>query len=85
VSEQGRVLTGVVLGAIAGGVMAFLVFTSRGRHALRRADAALDDVSHALGQFRSLVREVDGAVQEARTALAPDQPRHASGEFVRRN
>ena len=68
-NEDTRVITGATLVALAGGSMAFLAFTDRGRDALRRVGPALDDVSHTLQEIRSIVRKIDGVVQEAEATL----------------
>lgn len=68
--EDTRVVTGATLVALAGGTMAFLAFTDRGRNALRHVGPALDDVSRTLQEIRSIVRKVEGVVQEAQATLA---------------
>ena len=79
--ERDRVITGAALLLLAGGAIAFLALTDRGRDALSRVGPALDDVSRTLEEVRSIVRKIDGIVQEAhaavvdlRAALARDEP-----------
>ena len=79
--ERDRVITGAALVLLAGGAIAFLALTDRGRNTLRRVGPALDDVSRTLEDVRSIVRKIDGVVQEAhaavadlRAALARDEP-----------
>lgn len=69
-NEQTRVIAGVTLGALAGSMMAFFVFTDRGRQALRELSPALDDVSRTLEEFRGIIDKADAAVREARVAFA---------------
>ena len=68
--ERDRVITGATLVLLAGGAIAFLALTDRGRNTLRRVGPALDDVSRTLEEVRSIVRKIDGIVQEAQTAVA---------------
>ena len=79
--ERDRVITGAALVLLAGGAIAFLALTDRGRNTLRRVGPALDDVSRTLEEVRSIVRKIDGIVQEAhaavvdlRAAIARDEP-----------
>ena len=68
--ERDRVITGAALVLLAGGAIAFLALTDRGRSTLRRVGPALDDVSRTLEDVRSIVRKIDGVVQEAHAAVA---------------
>lgn len=68
--EQNRAIAGAALVALAGGMMAFLLLTDRGRDALRRVGPALDDVSRTLEEVRSIVRKIDDVVQEAQVTIA---------------
>lgn len=79
-NEQTRVLTGAMMRAIAGSMMAFFGFTDRGRAALRRAGPALDDLAHTLEELRFIVQKVDGAVQEARLVVTDIQAALAQNE-----
>lgn len=79
-NEQTRVLTGAMMGALAGSMMAFFAFTDRGRDALRRAGPALDDLAHTLEELRSIAQKVDGGVQEARLVAATFQAALARNE-----
>ena len=80
VNDRTRVITGAMIGALAGGMMVFFAFTDRGRDALRRAGPALDDLAHTLEELRSIVQAVDGSVQEARLVAADIQAALARNE-----
>ena len=67
--ERTRVITGATLVGLAGGMMAFLVLTNRGRDALHRVGPALDDVSRTLQEVRSIVLKIDEVVQEAQATV----------------
>ena len=67
--ERDRVITGAALVLLAGGAIAFLALTDRGRNTLRRVGPALDDVSRTLEEVRTIVRKIDDIVQEAHEAV----------------
>jgi uncharacterized protein YoxC len=69
VDEDTQAITGAALIALAGGMIAFLVMTDRGRHALQRVGPALDEVSRALQDIREIVRKIDGVVHEAQAMV----------------
>ena len=67
--DDTRAITGATLVALAGGMIAFLVMTDRGQHALHRVGPALDDVTRTLQEVREIVRKIDGVVQEAQAMV----------------
>ena len=67
--EDTRAITGAMLVALAGGMIAFLALTDRGQRTLRHVGPALDDVSRTLQEVRSIVQKIDGVVQEAQATL----------------
>ena len=86
--EDTRVITGATLVALAGGMVAFLALTGRGRDALRQVGPALDNVSNTLHDIRAIVQKVEGLVQEAQATVTdfraafpsmntPDDPQDA--------
>ena len=86
--EDTRVITGATLVALAGGMVAFLAFTGRGRDALRHVGPALDDVSNTLHDIRAIVQKVEGLVRETQATVTdfraafpstntPDDPQDA--------
>lgn len=74
-SERTRVLTGAMLGALAGSTLAFFAFTDRGRAGLRRARPARDDLAHTLEELPLIVEKINGTVREARLMVADIRPR----------
>ena len=67
--EDTQAIAGATLIALAGGMIAFLVMTDRGRHTLQRVGPALDEVSRALQDIREIVRKIDGVVHEAQAMV----------------
>jgi hypothetical protein len=78
VNEQARVIAGVTLGAVAGSLVAFFVFTERRREALRHVSPALDDVSRTLEEIRTVIDKAEAAVREAREAFTDVRTAFAS-------
>ena len=68
-SEESRVVSGVIVGAVLGAVAAYLIFTPGGRRTFDHMDTALDDVAAGLDRFRRALRRADGVVDEARGAI----------------
>jgi hypothetical protein len=54
----------VVVGAVIGGVVGYLLFTERGRRARRRLEPALEDFSRELMSFRNTVQKATGVANE---------------------
>jgi uncharacterized protein YoxC len=69
VDDDTRAITGATLVALAGGMIAFLVMTDRGRHTLQSVGPALDDVSRTLQDIREIIRKIDGVVHEAQAMV----------------
>ncbi|OFW03432.1 MAG: hypothetical protein A3I61_16670 [Acidobacteria bacterium RIFCSPLOWO2_02_FULL_68_18] len=68
-SDESRVMTGVVAGAVIGAVVAYVIFTSQGRRALDNIDGTMDELATALERFRHALRRADGVVHETRAAV----------------
>ncbi|MBM3668380.1 MAG: YtxH domain-containing protein [Actinobacteria bacterium] len=76
-SDQTRVATAAAIGAVIGGVAAYLLLTSQGRHVRTRVNPTLDDLWELLRECRRAIRksqqvgrEAGGVVQDLRTVIA---------------
>ncbi|MBI4263914.1 MAG: hypothetical protein HY657_06045 [Acidobacteria bacterium] len=68
-SDSTRILMGVCAGALAGSVVAFALFTPRGRGAVAQLNATLDEASRTLRGFRRALRKAEGVAHETRRAV----------------
>jgi hypothetical protein len=78
---QARILGSAVVGALVGGVAAYLVFTTRGRDAFAQVNPTLDDLSHQLREFRLALRRARGVAHEVRRAAVDVQTVLAGGDL----
>ena len=67
-NDQARILGSAVVGALVGGLAAYLVFTTRGRNAFAQVNPTLEDLSHQLQEFRLALRRAKGVAHEVRRA-----------------
>lgn len=68
-SDRTRLLAGAAVGALIGGVGAYLVFTQAGRQAATQINPALDDLSSLLLELRRVIRKTAVVAQEAGRAV----------------
>lgn len=68
-SEKSRVMTGAVIGALAGAAVSYLFFTERGRFVRDRIEPAIDDVMREFMRFRGTLEKVGGMAHEGLRAL----------------
>jgi hypothetical protein len=61
VTSHTRVCVATTVGAVAGGVAGYLLFTDRGRAWRQQLEPALDEAIRDLGRFRDTVLRVAGA------------------------
>ncbi len=61
-SERG--LAAAVIGAVAGGIAGYLIFTDHGRNLRRRLEPALEDFAHELGELRGTVTRAMGVASQ---------------------
>jgi hypothetical protein len=84
VTERGRVVASAILGAVAGTVVGFILFTDAGRSIRRELEPTLDDLSSELGDLRRTVLKAVNVVAEGwrvwGEALADSGPR--GGRYV---
>ena len=69
VSDRIRVLVGAAAGALVGGIVAYFVFTPRGRDQVAQVNPTLDELSGTVLEFRRAVRRVRDVADEAFGAL----------------
>jgi gas vesicle protein len=58
VSEQSRMMTGAVVGAIVGATAGYLFFTDRGRALRERMEPAVDDLRREFGRFQKTIEKL---------------------------
>jgi gas vesicle protein len=64
VSEQSRVVTGAVIGALAGAAASYLFFTEHGRVLRDRFEPAVDELRREFARFQSTVEKLGGMANE---------------------
>lgn len=64
VTEQQRGVVAAVVGAIAGGMAGYMLFTERGRDLRRRLEPAIEDLARELVQLRGTVNRAMGVASE---------------------
>ena len=65
-NDQMRIVGGSVLGAVIGGVAAYLLMTEDGRGRLRHVGPAVDDLSRVLQDLRSTISKLSDVAVEGR-------------------
>ena len=58
VSEQSRVMSGVVVGALVGVAVSYLFFTERGRELRERMEPAVDEMKREFTKFQKTIEKV---------------------------
>jgi gas vesicle protein len=58
VNEQSRLVTGALIGAIAGCAATYLFFTDKGRGWRARIEPVVDDLRREFGRFQSTVEKL---------------------------
>jgi len=69
VADHSRAMTTAVLGAVAGAVVGYLLFTDRGRLLRRQCETALENAAHELNGLRSTLQKAAGFATEGWTML----------------
>ena len=57
-SEQSRVMAGVVVGALVGAAAGYLFFTERGREWRERIEPTVDELRHEFRRFQKTIEKV---------------------------
>lgn len=62
--DRQRGMIAAVIGAVAGGIAGYMLFTERGRELRRRLEPALEDFAHELVQLRGTVNRAVGVASQ---------------------
>ena len=68
-NEQSRVITGTLIGALAGAAVSYLFFTDRGRTVRDRIEPTIDDLMREFTRFRGTIEKVGVMANEGLRAL----------------
>jgi gas vesicle protein len=84
VSEQSRMMTGAVIGAVLGAFTGYLFFTERGRALRDRMEPAVDDLKREFGRFQKTIEKLGVMANEGMRVVnefnaARAQPPYSSG------
>lgn len=83
-SEQPRIVTGALVGALLGAAAAYLFFTERGRVVRSQLEPAIDNLSGELARFQRTLQRASGLASEGLRAVqefqASRQPGYSGGE-----
>ncbi len=63
-SEQSRVMTSAVVGALVGAAVGYLFFTERGRGVRERIEPAMDDLRNEFARFQRTFEKVGEMASE---------------------
>ncbi len=63
-SEQSRVMTGALLGALAGAAVGYLFYTERGREVRDRMEPAVDDLRQEFARFQRTIEKLGDMANE---------------------
>lgn len=64
VTERQQALVAATVGAVAGGIAGYMLFTDAGRDLRRRLEPAIDDFAHELVRLRGTVNRAMGVASE---------------------
>ena len=68
-NDRQREIIATAVGAVAGGIAGYVLFTERGRQLRRRMEPALEDFAHELVQLRGTVNRAIGVASQGWQAL----------------
>jgi len=64
VNDRQREIIAAAVGAVAGGIAGYVLFTERGRELRRRMEPTLEDLAHELVQLRGTVNRAIGVASQ---------------------
>jgi gas vesicle protein len=80
--DNSRAVLASLVGAMIGGVVAYLFFTDHGKRLRRQIEPAIDDLSRELASFRSTVQKATGVATDSwqmfNDAIGESTPSHAT-------
>lgn len=68
-TEKQQAVVAAMVGAVAGGIAGYMLFTERGRDLRRRLEPAIEDFAHELVQLRGTVNRAVGVASEGWNVL----------------
>ena len=68
-SEQSRVVSGAMIGALVGAAAGYLFFTERGRTVRERIEPAVENLRSELARFQSTLEKLGGMANEGMRAV----------------
>ena len=80
-SEQSRLVTGTVIGAIAGAAATYLFFSERGRTWRARIEPAVDDLRREFGRFQTTVEKLGVMANEGMRVVSEFNAARAQPPF----
>ena len=63
-TDRSRTLAATLVGAIAGGVAGYMIFTPQGREWRRRIEPAVEDFANELNNFRNALARAGGMANQ---------------------
>ena len=86
-TEKQQALVAATVGAVAGGIAGYMLFTERGRDLRRRLEPAIEDFAHELVQLRGTVNRAVGVASEGWNVLnaAMGERGSSSGQYHSHN
>jgi hypothetical protein len=82
VTESNRALIAATVGAVAGGIAGYMLFTERGRELRRRLEPAIEDLARELVHLRGTVNRAMGVASEGWAVLNDTLGERASGTYT---
>jgi hypothetical protein len=82
VTEQNRAFVAAAVGAVAGGLAGYMLFTEQGREMRRRLEPALEDFARELMQLRGTINRAMGVASEGWHVLNEALGERQAGTFA---
>jgi gas vesicle protein len=82
VSEQSRVMSAAVLGAICGAAVGYLFFTDQGKELRDRCEPAIDDLRREFAKFQGTIEKVGVLANDGMRVM--EEFKTARGAFASR-
>ena len=81
-TETNRALIAATVGAVAGGIAGYMLFTDRGRELRRRLEPAIEDFARELVQLRGTINRAMGVASEGWHVLNDALGEQAPGHYA---
>jgi gas vesicle protein len=80
--DNSRAVLASLIGAMVGGVVAYLFFTDSGKRLRHQVEPAIDDLARELASFRSTIKKATGVASDSwqmfNDAIGESSPSHAT-------